>query len=126
MTGPAVPPPPNDVTNPVPDEDWLARAEPEAAIDPDLPIVDAHHHLGERPGARYLIPDLLRDIRGGDNIIATVNVESTHFFRTYGPAHLRAVGETEVIVSMTDCREVGPTRVCAGSWATRTFCSAAL
>ena len=114
MTGPAVPPPPNGVTNPVPDEDWLARAEPEEAIDPDLPIVDAHHHLGERPGARYLIPDLLRDIRGGHNIIATVNVESTHFFRTYGPAHLRAVGETEVIVSMTDCREVGPTRVCAG------------
>jgi predicted TIM-barrel fold metal-dependent hydrolase len=107
-------PPPNAVTNLVPDEDWLALGKVEPAIDPDLPIVDTHHHLGERPGARYLVPDLMRDIRDGHNIIATVNVESTHFYRTYGPPHLRAVGETEVLVSMAEGREVGTTRVCAG------------
>lgn len=107
-------PPPNAVTNLVPDEDWLALGKVEEAIDPDLPIVDTHHHLGERPGSRYLVPDLMRDIRDGHNIIATVNVESNHFFRTYGPPHLRAVGETEVIVSMTESRHVGTTRVCAG------------
>lgn len=107
-------PPPNAVTNLVPDEDWLALGKVEEPIDPDLPIVDTHHHLGERPGSRYLVPDLMRDIRDGHNIIATVNVESTHFFRTYGPAHLRAVGETEVLVSMTESREIGTTRVCAG------------
>jgi predicted TIM-barrel fold metal-dependent hydrolase len=104
----------NAVTNLVPDDDWLALAEAEEPVDPDLPIVDTHHHLGERPGARYLVPDLMRDIRDGHNIIATVNVESNHFFRTYGPPHLRPVGETEVIVSMTDGHEIGTTRVCAG------------
>ncbi|HEY5551904.1 MAG TPA: amidohydrolase family protein [Opitutaceae bacterium] len=108
------PPPPNAVTNVPPDHDWLALAEVEEAIDPDLPIVDTHHHLGDRPGARYLVPDLMRDIRDGHNIIATVNVEGNHFFRTYGPPHLRTVGETEVLVSMTECREVGMTRVSAG------------
>jgi len=108
------PPPPNDVTNVVPDQDWLDLAEPEEVIEPDLPIVDTHHHLGERPGARYLVPDLMRDLNEGHNVIATVNVEGNHFFRTYGPPHLRAAGETEMIVSMTDCRDVGTTRVGAG------------
>ena len=28
-----------------PDEAWLATASPEAVLDPDLPIVDPHHHL---------------------------------------------------------------------------------
>jgi predicted TIM-barrel fold metal-dependent hydrolase len=107
-------PPANAVTNLVPDDDWLALAEVENPIDPDLPIVDTHHHLGERAGSRYLLPDLMRDISDGHNIIATVNVEGNHFFRTYGPPHLRPVGETEVIVSMTDGREIGTTRVCAG------------
>jgi predicted TIM-barrel fold metal-dependent hydrolase len=107
-------PAPNDVTNVVTDHDWLALAAPEEVIDPDLPIVDTHHHLGERPGDRFLLPDLMRDISDGHNIIATVNVEGNHFFRTWGPPHLRAAGETEVIASMADCREVGTTRVCAG------------
>jgi L-fuconolactonase len=107
-------PPPNAVTNVVPDEEWLALGAVEEAIDPDLPIVDTHHHLGERPGGRYLVPDLMRDIRDGHNIIATVNVESTHFYRTYGPPHLRPVGETEVIVGMSEGRDVGTVRVCAG------------
>jgi L-fuconolactonase len=114
MSQPAAAPPPNAVTNFIPDEDWLALAEIEDVIDPDVPIVDAHHHLGERPNARYFLPDLMGDIRDGHNIIATVNVEGNHLFRTYGPPHLRAVGETEMIVSMTDSREVGTVRVGAG------------
>lgn len=107
-------PPRNAVTNLPVDHDWLARAEPEEAIDPDLPIVDSHHHLGEGPGGRYLVPDLMNDLADGHNVIATVNVEGNHFFRTYGPAHLRAAGETEIIVNMTGGGDVGTTRVCAG------------
>ena len=34
--------------------DWLARRH-EPALEPDLPIIDAHHHLWERPGWRYLL-----------------------------------------------------------------------
>ena len=29
--------------------DWLAQ-HTEAALEPDLPIVDPHHHLWDRPG----------------------------------------------------------------------------
>jgi predicted TIM-barrel fold metal-dependent hydrolase len=107
-------PPPNAVTNLPVDHEWLARAAVEEAIDPDLPIVDSHHHLGEGPGGRYLVPDLMRDIRDGHNIVATVNVEGNHFFRTHGPDELKGAGETEIIVSMTDCRDVDTIRVCAG------------
>lgn len=110
-----VAPPPNAVTNFPVDHEWLALAEVEEAIDPDLPIVDCHHHLFDRPESRYLVPDLMRDIGDGHNVIGTVNVEGgNHFFRSYGPVHLRPVGETEVIAGMTECREVGLTRVCAG------------
>ena len=41
-------------------DDWLARRT-EAILEPDLPIVDPHHHLWERPGWRYMLDDLLAD-----------------------------------------------------------------
>jgi hypothetical protein len=55
--------------------DWLARRR-EPALEPDLPIVDPHHHLIDRPeSGRYLLPDLLADIDSGHNIVATVYLE---------------------------------------------------
>ena len=40
--------------------DWLDRRR-EPALEPDLPIVDPHHHLIDRPeSGRYLLPDLLQ------------------------------------------------------------------
>ena len=45
-----------------PDEAWLATAAPEPIIEPDLPIVDPHHHLWLRGGHRYLLDELLADI----------------------------------------------------------------
>jgi predicted TIM-barrel fold metal-dependent hydrolase len=114
MSEPALRPPSNAVTNGPVDHEWLALAPVEEAIDPDLPIVDSHHHLGEGQGERYLVPDLMRDIRDGHNVVATVNVEGNHFFRTHGPDELKGAGETEIIVSMTDCRDVDTIRVCAG------------
>jgi L-fuconolactonase len=36
---------------------------PEEIIEPDLPIVDPHHHLVDRPETgRYLLPELLADL----------------------------------------------------------------
>src|SRR5262252_7141954 len=41
--------------------DWLDRRR-EEIIEPDLPIVDPHHHLVDRPETgRYLLPELLAD-----------------------------------------------------------------
>ena len=56
-------------------DDWLARRT-EAILEPDLPIVDPHHHLWERPGWRYMLDDLLADTNSGHNIVATVFVRT--------------------------------------------------
>ena len=37
-------------------QDWLDRRK-EPILEPELPIVDPHHHLWDRPGSRYLLPD---------------------------------------------------------------------
>ncbi|HSB42741.1 MAG TPA: amidohydrolase family protein [Methylomirabilota bacterium] len=44
-----------------PDEAWLARQPPEPILEPDLPIIDTHHHLWDRGGHRYFLPDFLAD-----------------------------------------------------------------
>ena len=33
-----------------PREAWLAKAPAEPIIEPDLPIIDTHHHLWQRTG----------------------------------------------------------------------------
>jgi hypothetical protein len=40
-----------------PREDWLALRQ-EDVIDPERPIVDAHHHLWDRGGQRYMIEEI--------------------------------------------------------------------
>ena len=45
-------------------QDWLDQRR-ETIIEPELPIVDPHHHLVDRPETgRYLLPDLLADTGG--------------------------------------------------------------
>ncbi len=75
---------------------WLAQAV-EDALEPEIPIIDPHHHLWDRPGDRYLWPDLLADLDCGHNIVSTVFVECRAFPRTDGPEALRPVGETEFV-----------------------------
>src|SRR5215471_8781961 len=57
-------------------QDWLDRRK-EPIIESDLPIIDPHHHLYDRPTVRYLFPELLLDINSGHNVVATVFVIST-------------------------------------------------
>ncbi len=52
-------------------QEWLDRWQ-EEILDPELPIVDPHHHLWDRPGWRYLLDELLADLNSGHNIVATV------------------------------------------------------
>jgi L-fuconolactonase len=97
--------------------DWLDRRR-EEIIDPDLPIVDPHHHLIERPETgRYLLPELLADIGGGHNVTATVYLEWLSMYRAHGPAELRPVGEVEFangVAAMTASGGYGKAQVCAG------------
>ena len=80
---------------PPPRPAWLATlAEP--VIDPDLPIIDAHHHFWTEGGHAYLLDDLLADTASGHAITATVCVQAAQFYRPTGPAHLAPVGETEM------------------------------
>jgi L-fuconolactonase len=67
----------------------------EEAIEPELPIVDSHHHLWDRPGQRYLFDDLLGDMRSGHDIRATVFVQSRSMYRASLPPELQSVGEVE-------------------------------
>ena len=76
--------------------DWLSRTS-EAALEPELPICDAHHHLWEYPDSRYLTADFLADIDGGHHLTQTVFVECLQHYRSAGPEALRPVGETEFV-----------------------------
>lgn len=84
-----------------PDAGWL-RASVEEALEPELPIIDAHHHFSEHWGG-YLPENLLADGRG-HRIEATVYVQCGWQYRSDGPEAMRAVGETESVVAVT--REV--------------------
>lgn len=75
---------------------WLGQVV-EEALEPDLPIVDPHHHLWDRQGSRYLLDELLADTGSGHNVIATVFVECMSMYRASGPEHMRPVGETEFV-----------------------------
>lgn len=100
-----------------PDLAWLAKQSPEPIIDPDIPIIDPHHHLWQRPDNRYLLDDILADINTGHNIVATVFEECHSMYRTSGPEEMRPVGETEFVAgvaSMSDSGIYGSTRIAAG------------
>jgi L-fuconolactonase len=97
--------------------DWLGRRE-EAILEPDLPIVDPHHHLVDRANTgRYLLYDLLADTGSGHNITATVYLEWLSMYRAAGPEEMRPVGEVEFangVAAMAASGGYGKTRVCAG------------
>ena len=90
----------------------------EAPLEPERPIIDPHHHLGEKPGRpRYLLHEFLADITRGHNIRATVSIESSSMYRAEGPRDFRFIGETEFcngIAAMSASGHYGPIRVCAG------------
>lgn len=69
----------------------------ETALEPELPICDAHHHLWERPPGRYLLDELREDLGCGHNVVSTVAVECGYCYRTDVPEELRPVGEVEFL-----------------------------
>ena len=113
-------------------EDWLANAAPEPVLEPELPIVDPHHHLWDirsfttEPHASfeqkvYLCQEIVDDIQAsGHNVLQTVFAQCGAFYRAEGPEAMKCVGETEFvhgIYAMSNSGIYGPTRLCTGIFA---------
>src|SRR5262245_15476430 len=90
---------------------WLAQVT-EPVLEPDLPIIDPHHHLWDYPESRYLGAELQDDI-GTHNVTATVFIECGWSYRSTGPESFRPVGET-VYVDEAARRHSGRTKMSAG------------
>ena len=73
---------------------WLEGRD-EAALEPDLPIIDPHHHVWHDERGRYLMDELLADMDSGHNIVATVFMQVKAMYRADGSEALRSVGEVE-------------------------------
>ena len=82
-------------------EEWLQRLQ-EEVLEPELPIVDAHHHFYDRPGWRYLLDDYLADARSGHAVRASVHMQALTRYRPDGPDSMKPVGETEYIAEVTE------------------------
>jgi predicted TIM-barrel fold metal-dependent hydrolase len=83
---------------------WINQVT-EAALEPELPICDAHHHLWRDAGHTgwpYLLSDLHKDTDDGHNIKQTVFMECHAEYRDHGPMHLRSVGETEFVAELAE------------------------
>ena len=76
-----------------PRADWLARAPVEPIIEPELPIIDTHHHVWRDRG-RYMVDEVLADMGSGHNVVASVFIDCRFQYRTDGPPELRSVGES--------------------------------
>ena len=88
----------------------------EDVLDPELPIVDSHHHLWLLPKGRYLIDEFKADLESGHKISATVYVECSSMYRQSGPEAMRPVGEAEFaagVAAMSNSGLFGPTKMCA-------------
>jgi predicted TIM-barrel fold metal-dependent hydrolase len=97
------------------DEAWLA-SHVEEILEPGLPIVDPHHHLWDRPGNVYMLPELVADLASGHAVKATVFEECHSMYRIDGPVELRSLGETEFVTgvaAMSASGGYGPARACA-------------
>jgi predicted TIM-barrel fold metal-dependent hydrolase len=92
---------------------WLDLVR-EEALDPDLPICDAHHHLWDHPRERYLVEELHEDTGAGHRVVRTVYVDCLSGYRTDGPEALRPVGETEFALAQAELGEVSGGAVIAG------------
>lgn len=107
----------------------------EEILEPDLPIIDPHHHLWDlRPmipafpeprhpfiasiaGAPYYTFDQLHaDLTTGHNIIGTVFMECGAFYRADASEALKPVGEVEFangVAAQSACGLYGDLRACA-------------
>ena len=104
--------------------DWLARRM-EPPLDPNQPIVDAHHHLFDRPGLRYLLDDYRDDLASGHDVRASVFIQARAMYSAGAPQAMKCLGETEFangVRAMCAGGQFGGARVCAGIVAYADLC----
>jgi predicted TIM-barrel fold metal-dependent hydrolase len=98
--------------------DIWTRQHQEAALEPELTIIDAHHHLWETPERGcYLLDEIAADLASGHNVVATVFIEAGSMYHADGPEAMKPVGEVECmngIAAMSASGGYGRARVCAG------------
>jgi L-fuconolactonase len=107
----------------------------EPVLEPDLAIVDPHHHLWDwttrlatapppqhpfetiyRLVPRYILDDLMKDLNSGHRVTDTVFIECRSMYRADSPVEFRPVGETEFvngIAAQSASGLYGDTRACA-------------
>ena len=97
-------------------EAWL-DSNHEEIIEPELPIIDPHHHLWDRGGHTYLAPQFVKEAMSGHNIVTTIFAECFSMYRAHGPESYRCLGETEFVVgqsAMAASHTYGKQRICDG------------
>ncbi len=94
-------------------DDWLAAGS-EKAQEPEMAIIDAHHHFYERPGWTYHDQEYLADIAGGHRIIASVYMQAMTRYRSNGDEALKPVGETEYVRQLAERHANGDTMIARG------------
>ena len=87
-------------------EEWLNQIK-EEALDPSLPICDAHHHLWYNADDSYTVEDYRKDISGGHRVLRTVFVESRLMLKENAPPEMQPVGETRFVRDITSAGKVG-------------------
>lgn len=86
-------------------------------VDPDLPVIDSHHHLWTRPEHPYRMEQFEADVASGHNIVGSVFAECHAMYRTEGPAEFAPVGEASFVAGEAE-------RSARGSMRSRHLCSA--
>ncbi|WP_128892493.1 amidohydrolase [Erythrobacter sp. HKB08] len=108
----------------------------EEILEPELPIIDPHHHLWDlRPllpafpdprhpfidaiagAAHYTFDQLLADLTTGHNIVGTVFMECGAFYRADADERMKPVGEVEFVngvAAQSASGLYGDVRACAG------------
>lgn len=95
-------------------ESWLASHN-EPVLFPEIPIVDAHHHLWDRQTGRYLAEEFAGDVSTGHRIVSTVYVQCRSMLRADGPVSMQPLGEVEFangVAAMFASGGYGSTRCC--------------
>lgn len=82
-------------------EEWLAQVEEPLGV-LDMPIVDAHHHLWDRPGNRYLLAEYRRDLAQVPRVRASVYVQCRSSYSDSGPDELKPLGEVRFARSVAE------------------------